>query len=45
MVLFMVVGVTLINVRGYLDVHVFLGMLLIPPALVKIGSTDWRFAR
>ncbi len=43
--LFLVVGVTLVNVRGYLDVHVFVGMLLIPPALVKIGSTGWRFAR
>lgn len=43
--LFLVLGVTLINVRGYIDVHVFVGMLLIPPALVKIGSTGWRFAR
>jgi hypothetical protein len=43
-VLFLVVGVTLINVRGYINVHVFVGMLLIPPTLVKIGSTGWRFA-
>ncbi len=45
MALFAVVGVTLLNVRGYFDIHVFVGMLLIPPTLVKIGSTGWRFAR
>ena len=40
-----VVAVTLLNVRGMINVHVFVGMLLIPPVLVKIGSTGWRFAR
>lgn len=40
-----VVAVTLLDVRGMIDVHVFVGMLLIPPVLVKIGSTGWRFAR
>ena len=40
-----VVAATLLNVRGMIDVHVFVGMALIPPVLVKIGSTGWRFAR
>ncbi len=25
--------------------HIFIGMLLIPPVLLKLGSTGWRFAR
>lgn len=45
MVLFLAVGVTLLNVRSYINVHVFVGMLLVPPTLVKIGSTGYRFAR
>jgi hypothetical protein len=32
-------------VRSLLTVHVFVGMLVIPPILVKISSTTWRFAR
>lgn len=40
-----VVAVTLLNVRGMINLHVFVGMLLIPPVLVKMGSTAWRFAR
>jgi hypothetical protein len=44
-VLFFVEGLTLLGVRQHLNLHVFVGMLLIPPVLVKIGSTTWRFAR
>src|SRR5262249_50675385 len=25
--------------------HVFIGMLLVPPVVLKMGSTTWRFAR
>jgi hypothetical protein len=25
--------------------HVFVGMLLVPPVLLKVGSTTWRFVR
>jgi len=32
-------------VRQLVTPHVFIGMLLIPPALVKIGSTGYRFVR
>lgn len=45
LVLFFIEGVTLLGVRQHLNIHVFVGMLLIPPVLVKIGSTTWRFAR
>ena len=38
-------GVTILNVRGLLSTHVFLGMLLVPPVLVKVASTGWRFVQ
>ncbi|HWG72700.1 MAG TPA: hypothetical protein VG184_01460 [Acidimicrobiales bacterium] len=42
LVLFAVEGVTLVSVRSLLTLHVFVGMLLLPPALVKTASTTWR---
>lgn len=44
-VLLAVEGLTILSVRPLLSVHVFVGMLLVPPVLLKIGSTGWRFAR
>ncbi len=38
-------GVTILRVRQLLSPHVFIGMVLIPPVLVKVASTGWRFAR
>jgi hypothetical protein len=38
-------GATLLGVRQLLTPHVFIGMVLIPPVLLKVGSTCWRFAR
>jgi hypothetical protein len=38
-------GVTILRVRGLISEHVFIGMLLVPPVLVKTGSTVYRFAR
>jgi hypothetical protein len=38
-------GVTILRVRALLTPHVFIGMLLVPPVLLKMGSTTWRFAR
>ena len=38
-------GLTLLSVRSLLSWHVFIGMLLVPPVLLKIGSTGWRFVR
>jgi hypothetical protein len=44
-ILLAVEGVTLLQIHALLTLHVFVGMLLVPPVLVKIGSTVWRFAR
>jgi hypothetical protein len=38
-------GVTTLRVRQLLSPHVFIGMVLIPPVLLKVASTAWRFAR
>jgi hypothetical protein len=38
-------GVTILFLRPLLSVHVFVGMLLIPPVALKLGSTGYRFAR
>lgn len=38
-------GVTILFLRPLFSVHVFVGMLLIPPVALKLGSTGWRFAR
>jgi hypothetical protein len=38
-------GVTIIDMGGLRTEHMFIGMLLIPPVLVKLGSTGYRFAR
>lgn len=38
-------GVTILSVRQLISPDVFIGMLLIPPVLVKIGSTGYRFVR
>lgn len=38
-------GVTILQIQPLLDAHVFIGMLLIPPVVLKIGSTSFRFAR
>ena len=45
LVLFFIEGLTLLGIRQHLNIHVFVGMLLIPPVLVKMGSTTWRFFR
>lgn len=43
--LFAAEGVTLLALRGLLYWHYFIGLLLIGPVCVKIGSTCFRFAR
>ena len=44
-VLLAVEGATVLSTRSLLRPHVFVGMLLVPPVLLKIGSTVYRFAR
>ncbi len=36
---------TTLSLRSYLPVHIFLGLLLLPPLALKLGSTGWRFLR
>jgi hypothetical protein len=38
-------GATVLAIRQLLSVHVFLGMLLIPRAVLKLASTGYRFVR
>lgn len=38
-------GMTLVALGSLLSAHVFIGMLLIPPIALKLGSTGYRFAR
>ncbi len=45
LILLAVEGATIIGVRSHLSTHVFVGMVLVPLVLLKIGSTSWRFVR
>ncbi len=38
-------GVTLLQVGRLITPHVFIGMVLVPPVLLKMASTTWKFAR
>jgi hypothetical protein len=38
-------GVTILFLRPLLPVHIFVGMLLIPPVALKLGTVGWRFLR
>lgn len=35
----------LFGLQSYLHLHVFVGLVLLPPIAVKLASTGWRFAR
>jgi hypothetical protein len=45
LVLFLAELVTLLNVRHLITWHLVLGVLLIPPALLKTATTGWRIVR
>jgi hypothetical protein len=45
LVLLAALGVTIVRVHPLLEEHMFLGMLLIGPVLLKMGSTGYRFMR
>src|SRR3954470_13794212 len=36
---------TLLDLRDLLSVHMILGLILIPPVLLKLGSTGYRMVR
>jgi hypothetical protein len=38
-------GITVLHVGSLLTLHVFLGLVLIPPIALKIASTGYRFVR
>lgn len=38
-------GITLVNIGSMMTMHVVVGLILVPPVLVKLGSTGWRFVR
>ena len=44
-VLLAVLGVTILQIRQLIWLHLFLGLLLLGPVLLKMGSTGYRFTR
>jgi arginine exporter protein ArgO len=44
-VLLLVEGFTILNVRGYITLHTFIGLALIGPLALKCAATMYRFAR
>jgi hypothetical protein len=38
-------GVTIVFIRPLLSLHMFLGVLLIPPVVLKLASSGYRFVR
>jgi hypothetical protein len=45
LVLLGVEGLTVISLSSFLSLHIFLGVLLIPPVVLKLASTGYRFVR
>src|SRR5258705_13201016 len=38
-------GITIVQMHGLLGAHMFIGMALIPPVVLKLASAGYRFAR
>ncbi len=45
LVLLAALGLTILRIHGLLSEHLFIGMLLVPPVLLKMSSTGYRFMR
>ena len=45
LVVLFVEGITILEVRQLITLHIFLGLLLIPPTTLKVASTIYRFVR
>src|SRR5450759_5205977 len=45
LLLLAVLGVTILRIGQLIWLHLFLGLLLLGPVLLKLGSTGYRFAR
>src|SRR5947209_12478362 len=39
----LVIGVTILRIRQLIDLHLFVGLLLLGPVLLKLASTGYRF--
>ncbi|MHB2021807.1 MAG: hypothetical protein ACYCO3_00530 [Mycobacteriales bacterium] len=44
-ILLAVEGATILRIRSLIDLHVFIGFVLIPPVLLKVASTGYRMLR
>jgi hypothetical protein len=44
-VLLAVIGVTILRIRQLISIHLFVGLLLIGPVVLKMASTGYRFMR
>lgn len=44
-VLLLIEGITLVDIHGLISWHITVGLLLIPPVLLKLASTGWRMVR
>jgi hypothetical protein len=44
-ILLLAEGVTILHLNGLLGAHMFIGLMLIPPVLLKLASTGYRLAR
>ncbi|MGH7764839.1 MAG: hypothetical protein ACREOM_10550 [Candidatus Dormibacteraceae bacterium] len=44
-ILLALLGLTILSIRRQLPLHFLLGFLVIPPLMLKIGSTAYRFVR
>ena len=44
-ILLLAEALTLLDMHGLLHAHMFIGVVLIPPVLLKLASTGYRFAR
>ncbi len=45
LILLFLEGLTLVSIRHFVQWHIILGTLMIPPTLLKIATTFWRFIR
>lgn len=45
LLLFFLEGITLLALRPMITIHIFIGMLLLPPVALKVFSTGYRFVR
>ncbi len=45
LVLLAIEGITILSIRQLLSAHIVVGLLLIPPVLLKLASTGYRFLR